>query len=246
MRRLLLTLVFACWASPAWAAIAVVTTGNNGNDNGGTTTSVTSSFDAVGAGCANCALVVQLEGDTTTDDVTGCTYNGTAMTFQNKAYAGGAGRWTYTYGLISPAGGGAHDIVCSASSTHYLFLTAISYSGVSGFGATATATVLSTDQITGTITTTTNNSWVYAGVSSSGAFPWAGVTNAVFRGNYAPFDSPAIFDNNIAIAAGGYSMTVDDGPASDQAMVLVELLSAAGGGGGGTSKGLTTLGVGDL
>ncbi len=243
MRAAWMLLIVLLLGSPTFAAVAVNVTGDNGADNGGTTTSVTWNFDPVGAGCTDCALLVQLEGDTATDDVTGCTFNGTAMTFQNKASAGGAGRYTYTYGLLSPASG-SHAIVCSASSSHYLFGVAISYSGVSSFGATSTTTVNGTDQVTGNITVTTANSWVYAGVSSSDTSFWTGITNATLRGQYAPFNSPAIFDSNTAVSAGSYSMTTDDGPSADQAMVQVELIAAAGGGGGSAPNGLMLRGVG--
>lgn len=240
-KRFFILLLSLLLPIPSWAAIAVNTSGNNGADNGGSTNTVTWNFDPVGAGCTNCALVVQLETDTTIDDVTGITFNGVAMTFLVKVHATG-GRWSYTYGLLNPASG-SHAIVATAGSTHYMFGLAVSYSGVLGFGATSTQTTSGLANITGNITTTTANSWVYVGVSGSDVSDFSGVTNSTKRGEYASFLSPAIFDNNTAIAAGAYSMTITDGSSpGDIGMTMVELMITAGGGGGGTSVAVNTFG----
>lgn len=222
------------------AAIATNTVTSNGASNGGSTNTVSWSFNAVGEGCANCALLVQVEGSNVVDDVTGATYNGVAMTLIDKGTVGF--RYTYVFGLQNPASG-SNTVQVTASSTHLLIGVAISYSGVGGFGASSVTTGAS--PLTGNLTTTQANSWVYAGVLSEFVPGWSGVTNATFRVQSSVTAAVAIFDNNAAVVSpGSYSMTISNGGATSFVMIMVELFAAGGGGGGTSSGGLLLLGVG--
>lgn len=241
MKRFLLTLAFVLSAAPALAAIAPVTTNDAGTYNAAATTSITWAFNAVGGGCANCAMLVQVLGDQTTDDLQGATYNGTAMTFLDKTNAGW--RWTYTFGMLAPPSG-SNDIVVTASSIHQLAGIAISYSGVGSFGAHAGGLGGNGLNVTGTLTTLAANSWVYLGGVAPDVTTWAGVTNATIRNYFVTTSGPALFDNNAAVAVQAYSMTVTTGQTTDLAIVMVELEDAGGGGGGATAKRTLTLGVG--
>jgi hypothetical protein len=214
-------------------AIATVTTGNNGADNGGATSSVSWSFDAKGGGgSSDYALFVQIEGDTSTDDVTGCTYNGVAGTLIDKAQATG-GRWTYLFrwieALSQTIASGSNTIQASASSTHYLFGCAVSYSGVGSIGATAKdQTSSSQTSLTQSVTTTTANSWVVTG--ASGSLGVAAGTSATLRAKYAAFSSPGLFDSNGTVSVGSNSMTINsDGAAAALAMVMAEVKEATAG-----------------
>ncbi len=239
MRRLLLTLALLAAPTVVMAAPAPVNVTDAGATNSSATNTLSWSFDAVSGGCANCAALITILGDQTTDDLIGCNYNSVATTLIDKANVGW--RWIYTLGVLAPASG-AHNIDCTASATHLLSGVAISYSGVGSFGAHASQGGFGTN-VSGTITTSQANSWVFLAASSPDVTTWAGITNATFRNVYSVNNSPALFDNNTAIAAGSYTMTVTTGQATDLGIVMVELVPS-GGGGGTPAKRVLTLGVG--
>lgn len=239
MRRLLLTIAFVLAAAPVIAAPAPVNVSDAGATNSSGSNTLSWSFDAVSGGCANCAMLVTILSDQTVDDLIGCNYNSVAMTVLDKANVGW--RWIYTLGLTSPSSG-SNNIDCTASATHLLSGQAISYSGVGSFGAHASQGGFGTN-VTGSITTSTANSWVFLAAGAPDVTTWAGITNATIRNFYVTNNSPALFDNNTAIAAGSYSMTVSTGQATDLAIVMVELVPS-GGGGGTPAKRVLTLGVG--
>jgi hypothetical protein len=168
-------------------------------------------------------LVVGVLGDTTTDDVTGVTYAGNAMTFGTKLASGGTGnRWAYLYYQLNPASG-ANNVVVSASSSHYLGAGAADYTGIK-LSAQPDATMtphagsgpLTT--LTSSITTVANNSWAILlenGFSGGNAPPTAG-TGVTRRAFDAAFGGWALFDSNGLITpAGSYSMTTNRSPGSD-------------------------------
>lgn len=224
-KRVLLPLALVCvLVAVLQAAVAVNTSGNNGAGNASASNTVTWNFDAVGAGCTNCALLVQVLGSNAVDDVTSVTYAGTNAPIVARSGLG----WRYNYSacLINPASG-SNAIVVTSTSTHLLAGVAVSYSGVSACGATSNQVTTGTS-ITGSITTTTANSWVFAGAVSDGATTWSGTTNATLRGIYTGNTNPAVFDNNTAIAAGSYSMTISAGGSGDIGLVMVELIPAGG------------------
>src|SRR5678815_4145797 len=98
---------FLLVAVEASAAIAVNVNTDTGATNSGSGTTVSWSFDPVGGGCSNCALIVQVLGSNVVDDVTGATFNGVAMTMLQKT--GSNWRYTYAFGLLSPDSG-SHTI----------------------------------------------------------------------------------------------------------------------------------------
>jgi len=106
-------------------------------------------------------LFVGVIGDTTSDLVTGVTYNGVAMTQVNKVKATG-GRWNYLYYLAGPATG-ANNVVISASTSMYIEGNAASYTGVLQTGqpeANATGSNASAATLGVAVTTLTDNAWV--------------------------------------------------------------------------------------
>lgn len=92
--------------------------GNNGG-SGTLTVSYT-----VGSG-SNRLLIVVITGGSSTDNITGVTYGGVAMTLVAKKAPGA--RWVYVYYLLNPASG-ANNVVITASSD-YIIAVAASYSG---------------------------------------------------------------------------------------------------------------------
>ncbi len=245
--RYLLTLLFVAIAlcGSATRAEAVPTFcagGSNGADNGGSTSSVSWSLNATAScGASDYMLFVALTGDTSTDDVSGCTFAAVSMTLVGKAQATG-GRWHYLFKLASPTSG-SQTIACSAGSSHWLFGTAASFSGVGSTGATATdATSSVQPSLTEPLTTTQDNSIVIA--SGEGSTGVTTPTDATIRGSYAPFGSPQIVASATVTPIGSQSITINAQSGNGAlVMILVELKEPGGGGGSGApNRGL--LGVG--
>ena len=187
----------------------------DGGNNGGSTTSLTYSY-TVGSG-SNRLLVVNVVGDTSADDITSVTYNGASMTLLGKVQAPSNNR-QYMYYLLNPASG-AHNIVVTAGSSHYLISEAASWSDVNQSGqpdavTTNTAPAASTS-ITTSLTTAASGSLVLQGIWSFDR-PAAGVgaTPIVID---AAIDGAGIFvsSGSPVSPAGNVSMTtVSDGSSS--------------------------------
>lgn len=192
-------------------AIAFVNAADGGN---ATATSLTFSY-TVGAGSKR-LLVVVVVGDHLTDDVTGVTYAGAAMTLAAKLTgAGGASnRWLYFFYLVGPASG-ANNVIISASSSHFLAGGAADYAGVNAVSqpdaTTTNAGGSNITSLTTSITTVANNSWAILLENSfdTNLPPTAGA-GLVRRAFDAALGSWGIFDSNGAITpAGAYSMTTN-------------------------------------
>jgi len=187
----------------------------DGGDNNGTTTSLTFSY-TVGGG-TNRLLVVQVQGDTAVDDVTGVTYGGLAMTLAAKETTAFAdNRISYLFFLLNPPSG-AHNVVISASTSHFLLGGAADYTGVAQSGQPdATATHIGANSLltslTTSITTVANNAWavlVESGFAVAGSDPPGAGTGDVLRVSNTPkFSDWGIFDSGGPVTpAGSYGMT---------------------------------------
>jgi hypothetical protein len=170
-------------------------------DNGAYTSDsnqVSWSFDAGGYPL----LVVVRAGYTggTGDDVTGVSYNTIPLTQLGKVGLSNS-RWTYLYGLLTPASG-VNTILVTATNDHYLYGCAVSYSGVTAFGQVVTASegTTATDDFSLGLTTQYTDSWVVAGIGSEDA-NFQGGTGTTLRCRMEPFKEPGFIDNNQAVAA---------------------------------------------
>ncbi len=170
-------------------------------------------------------LVVVISGDTSTDKITGVTYNGVSMTLGDKCSNAG-GRWLYLYYLLSP-GVGAHNVVVSASPASFMAVVAADYAGVNTSGqpdaATSGGQSSASSSQTVTLTTVANNCWTLLGFAGYNANlpPTAGTgsTRRVFQAN---FGLPALFDSGGPITpAGSYSMTAAYGGSNNSGAVMV-------------------------
>ena len=159
----------------------------DGGNNGGSTTSLTYSYN-VGTG-ANRLLLVNLVGDTNADDITSVTYNGTAMILIGKVHAA-ANNWEYLYYLLNPTSG-AHNVVITANTAHYLLSQAGSWYNVRQTSqpdaSTTNTTVVGSTSFSSSLTTVASGSLVVEGLWSYGHLaPGAGaspiVTDAAFDG----------------------------------------------------------------
>lgn len=106
-------------------------------------------------------LLVGIGSRTGGDQVTACSYAGTAMTLVAKFDSNAASTWIYVYKLASPATG-ANNISVTHGGSADLRIAAVSYTGVSDIEASATGTQASATSWTGSVTTLTDNAWVGA------------------------------------------------------------------------------------
>jgi hypothetical protein len=128
----------------------------DGGNNGGTTTSLAYSY-TVGSS-SNRLLLVNLVGDTTTDDISSVTYAGVPLTLVTKVKTP-SDRWQYLYSLLSPTSG-TNNVVIMAASAHYLISEASSWYNIAQSGqpgAISTNTAASGVSLTTSLPASSNN-----------------------------------------------------------------------------------------
>ena len=116
------------WAAVSFAAVTIDGAAHNGGNGG---TGPTTIAHTTGAGCTNGALLVCSGGDTTTQTITGCTYNGDALTRKGTVYVGGSSTDTVdVWYLLNPDRGVDLSLSCSVSGSHNRRLIVQTYCGV--------------------------------------------------------------------------------------------------------------------
>lgn len=210
------------------------------SDAGGTT-SMTLSYTCTGT---NLLLIVGVNANSTTDVITGVTYNAIAMTRANALINTAQGS-TFIYYLVAPATG-AHNIVVSASSATLGSIRATSYTGVGQTGfpdaqKTASQTGSTSSTFSTTITTVANNSWIYAIAASDHGVLSAGTNLTLRDGGTAT--NLADFDTNGAITPAG-STTLGFASTAGTSHWAVCMMSFAPVAAAATPKSLALLGVG--
>lgn len=255
-------------SSTTWGVIGVtlapngvITAGNAATGN--FSTSVSSYTAAYVVNASSNYLVVCVVGDSTTDKVTGVTYNAVSMTQLSKLNAGATLGWIYVYGLAAPATG-SHNVVISASgSCSTLGFVAADYLAIKASGepdSSLTQTMASSLSVTTNYTPVAANTWaiqfsingqgaqtsiasgalrVFASVG--GTLPtltWTGTTSG--SQNYNSVTTPVVFNH---AGGGSWTLTVANGNLS------LTFQGTAGGGGGsgglgaGGGGGATTTGT---
>jgi hypothetical protein len=186
-------------------------------------------------------LFVGIAGDhpSGSDDITGVTYNGAAMTLVAKEANAGLDRILYLYVLIAPATG-ANNVVVSATNVHDIFAGAVSYTGAKQTGqpdnSTTNVSGASPTSLTTSLTPVADSCWtiVMAGSYAANNAPTAG-TGSTRRTYDGTFGTWGLFDSNAAISpAASYSMTTGyPVPASNPIGHVMASFAPPGGGGGG-------------
>jgi len=190
---------------------------NNGTSAG--TTSLTLAHTCTGS---NLALVVYVEQFSSTDDLTGVTYNGVSMTRARANNRIGGSRWQYLYILLG-APSGAHNVVASCSSAKIEIVIASSYTGVtaSGYDVVGGPGTVGSSIVSLTLTPTVDNAWiVYGDTEPSVANNYVGMTQRSGANGYN------IFDTNGAITPPAAHLASFDNN-TDGALLGVTLLPSA-------------------
>lgn len=158
-------------------AIAFDTAVDAGN---ATATSLTWSHTCTGS---NRLLVVDVVGNTSSDVITGVTYNSVAMTLVAKvsSAAGGSARWIYQYLLENPASG-ANSVVVSASTSIFIAGHSLSYTGAAQSGqpnAFNTGVAASATSLTVAVTSTVDNCWLVGNLKNDAGAGSAGTGTTI-------------------------------------------------------------------
>lgn len=184
-------------------------------------------------GAGSNLLVVLVDGSDATDDLSGVTYAGAAMTLGWK-FSGAPGVYDALYAFFLPApAAGTHDVVITSGSSHRIRAVAADYTGVR---ATGQPDAISPGFIsqpglavwTDTVTTVAPGAWAILGflAYSGGAAPIAG--SGCTRRTYGAFyGMPALFDSaGPIVSPGAYSMTVNTTTAVPGGMRIVSFAPA--------------------
>lgn len=182
------------------------------------------------------------------DQLTGITYNGTAMTQIAKQNVSNL-YWLYSYYLLGPSTGSNTIAISFANTPLYVLSANASYAGVSQSGfpdasASEKSTPATSTTISGTVTTVADNSWVtMVGFAESNTTSSGSGTKRIAD---ATLGRLVIGDSNAAqTPAGGVTLTFNC--ASDHVGSNTVSFAPVGGGGGATptpNRGFSLLGVG--
>jgi hypothetical protein len=153
--------------------------------------------------------------------VSGCTYNGVAMTLVASILGSPAGNSEYLFYLSNPATG-AHTVQASGSTATQLAQSA-SYTGVSQTGqpeAFNTNTSPGSTSISASVTTITDNAWLVAFARTNPGSFSAG-TNTTLRGVASSYN---IFDSNAGqTPPGSFSLQATTGVSGEKAMIIASI-----------------------
>jgi len=148
---------------------------------------------------SNGLLVAGCIGDSTSNLVTGATYNGVAMTQIGPGVKTPGARWINVFWLVGPATG-AHNIVVSASSSIVLAGVSASYTGVAQTGQpdTSTSSTGTTSPFTQTsLASVAANCWAIAMFNTQVSGASAGTGTTARETSF----SMLLGDNSTAVAA---------------------------------------------
>lgn len=205
-------------------AIAFVAAADLGNS---TATSRTISYTC-GSG-SNRLLIVTVQGDLTTDDITSVTYNGVAMTQINKTLGA---RWMYMYYLLNPASG-ANNVVATFGSSHFIGLLGADYTGVAQSGQPDASTIntYSYDgyDTTTALTTVAANAWCVIYITGIGGAPPAVFANGnCTRRTYDAANLyGGFFDSGPVVTPGSNSTTQSWNAGSLSAVLMASFAPAS-------------------
>lgn len=185
-------------------------------------TSITSSFTISGS---DRGLLVGVFNQNASYRITGVTYAGVAMTLVDTQKNGTNNEYIGLYYLANPTTG-ANNIVVSASSSIYMYLQAVSLTGVSQASMLNTSAKNQANAVTSisvTPTTTADDCWAVSMVrNDTGSITDS--TNFSIRG---AANSIQIGDSNASVGTAGSKTVTAGGPSGKMAIVTAMIAPAA-------------------
>lgn len=157
------------------------------------------------------------------------TYAGDSMTANTNAGANGGN--LIIFEKVDPASGSNNIVVTGGAGSTWLHVVAVSYDGADDAKSLSNATDTDAD-ITGTVTTTADNSYVLAAVVNTGGSSVAWDAGTELADSFSTVGSNRISVDDIQKAtAGGQSLTATVTGGTGIDFSGIEITEAAGGGG---------------
>lgn len=201
--------------------------------NGGATGTSTTVSHTIASG-SNRLLITAVECQAA-DDVTGVTFNGTSMTQYVKLATTVASYYNYIYYLVAPTVTTA-NIVSTTGSSRTTILLSCNYTGVdqtTPLEANSAGTATSTNP-TRSVTTLTNNAWLFGTIRVNAAIPSGTGANTTYRNNWASDGGFRISDSNSdQTPTGSYAQNWTSGTNQLYAMIVVSIKPASTNNGAG-------------
>lgn len=224
-------------------AIAYDTSGA-GVQNGNTTAVTVSLTIASGA---TILLVGVSVNETTTDKISGATWNGNAMTRIANVIGAATGVQVAVYGILNPTSG-THNFVVSKVSSCSMDALGISYTGTRSdllptVASTNSLTASAAGSLAASVTTTVDNSWVVAMGCNNFADGMTVDAGHTIRVDDVSGSSRAMADSNGPVTpAGSNTVTFTRSGSGDWGMAVVAV--EPGGGGATYTSSLMMMGMG--
>ena len=130
----------------------------------------------------------------------------------------------YVYTLMNPATG-SHDVVITATNTHFLLGVVGEYSGVNTIPVdTTTTNGAAVSSLSTNITTAAANEWVIVCAQAAGSIPVDG-SNTTLRLGTTSFNNPTLLDTNGTVPMGTTSININSmgEAASEEDVILVAI-----------------------
>jgi hypothetical protein len=189
--------------------------------DGGLSVAVTSKTFSHTCTGTNLALIVSFFGEAS-DNVTGVTYNGVAMTRMGFIDPGGGDRFEFMYGLLNPATG-ANNVVISFSSSSATYAQSSSYTGVKQTGLPDNVTTqanASASSSTTTLTPVASGCWLVMGSRTGGITVTAGAGTTMRQTTAA--NGQNLCDSNGTVS-GSSSLVQNYSPSSTSGCVMISM-----------------------
>jgi hypothetical protein len=143
--------------------------------------------------------------------LSGVTYAGVSMT-QIQSTVSNTDQYSFWY-ILNPASG-ANNVVLSGSGITTQWAVAASYTGsrvVNAIDVSGTVALVNASPLSIPLTTTVNNDWTAAFVYDRSGTNFTANANCVKRTQPSNGASMAFFDSNGPVAAGSFTMSVNEG-----------------------------------
>ena len=234
MKRLIPVFIFLGFLLPlvSRAAILLDATSTDGHDTQRNAGTYSWSQTVNGS---NDLLLVQVSNHLpTSDQVTGVTYNGAAMTRLAALQDAASDNYAYLYGLVGPSTG-THSVAVTVGTTAYYDFSAVAYSGVdqtngAGTFATGTATISGTT-VAATVTSVPANAWLIGYFRSDGGTPITAGTSTTARVNtFGLAQGSAVswtFDSGGPLTAGSHYLAANAGGSAALGIIAVAVPTAS-------------------
>ncbi len=177
----------------------------------------------------NCVIAFIYVTNQTTDNITGVTYNGTALTDLGSVTNTSTGR-LHAFVLIGAASG-TNDLVVSLSGSSNIHMFAYSLSGVGSVDNNATYATPQQVNLSTSITTNVDEAWVVMNQTQTGGTTTAGANTSIIQlatGNWQRIVEPS---TNPVPSAGSVTMNLTNATSAYHTGVKVSLAPASPSGG---------------